>query len=357
MPARWFGCALSILLLTSNLHAQPGETLLKALGEGGQWSPRGEALLYDESTLPEVAGELSPSILAYGFRGAAAQNWSGPAGGIRVTLYEMIDTSAAYGLFSLDRDFRRAGYTTRPLGAEGYRIANQTRFWQSEYVVEVRGAPEAADAFGRAIAERILGLSRKPPVSNHLPLNHLVSGSEKYLLHPETLDSRLELDPATLGFEDSAEMATATYQVDGRQAQLILLLYPTQQMAKMYVDQWNAAEPQNPAFLKRASALVGIVRGTTDESVAKTILDDVGYETKVTWNEAEPDGAFADMMLTIFSLAGFALLLTLIAGIGFGGLRVAVKALFPNKVFDRPQDVEVIQLNLIQEVTRKELRD
>jgi len=33
-------------------------------------------------------------------------------------------------------------------------------------------------------------------------------------------------------------------------------------------------------------------------------------------------------------------------GIAFGGVRVVIKRLFPGKVFDRPQDIEVLQLGL-----------
>ena len=33
-------------------------------------------------------------------------------------------------------------------------------------------------------------------------------------------------------------------------------------------------------------------------------------------------------------------------GIAFGGVRVLTKRLFPGKVFDRPQDIEVLQMGL-----------
>jgi hypothetical protein len=33
-------------------------------------------------------------------------------------------------------------------------------------------------------------------------------------------------------------------------------------------------------------------------------------------------------------------------GIAFGGVRVLTKRLFPGKVFDRPENVEVLQLGL-----------
>jgi hypothetical protein len=36
----------------------------------------------------------------------------------------------------------------------------------------------------------------------------------------------------------------------------------------------------------------------------------------------------------------------LVAGVAFGGLRVLVKRLFPDSVFDRPEAVEFISLHL-----------
>jgi hypothetical protein len=61
--------------------------------------------------------------------------------------------------------------------------------------------------------------------------------------------------------------------------------------------------------------------------------------------------------LTIFTFIGVALAFTLIAGLSFGGVRVFVKARYPQQIFDRPEDMEIIQLKLAQGVMRKELRD
>jgi hypothetical protein len=36
----------------------------------------------------------------------------------------------------------------------------------------------------------------------------------------------------------------------------------------------------------------------------------------------------------------------IVAGIAFGGFRILIKRLFPDRVFDRPEDVEIIRLNL-----------
>jgi len=45
-------------------------------------------------------------------------------------------------------------------------------------------------------------------------------------------------------------------------------------------------------------------------------------------------------------LTGFLLLVTLVAGISFGGVRYLAKKFLPWAVFDRPSQMEIIRLNL-----------
>jgi len=92
-----------------------------------------------------------------------------------------------------------------------------------------------------------------------------------------------------------------------------------------------------------------------DATIAKSILDGVNYESQVTWDQPRPDLSLRQVVLTIFTFIGIALLFTFIAGLSFGGLRLFVKARYPNRVFDRPEDMEIIQLKLAQGLTRKEL--
>jgi hypothetical protein len=184
-----------------------------------------------------------------------------------------------------------------------------------------------------------------------------VQGSEKYLVAAASIGPDLKLDPQKLGFAESVEIATAEYEVGGKAAQLVLLMYPTQQIAKRYAEQWDAESPDDAAFRKRAVSLLGLVRGTRDPEVAKAILDGVNLESQVTWNEGLPDITLPELILTIFSFIGIALFFTIVAGIGFGGLRIFVKARYPDRIFDRPEDMEIIQLKLPQGVIQKQLRE
>ena len=45
------------------------------------------------------------------------------------------------------------------------------------------------------------------------------------------------------------------------------------------------------------------------------------------------------------------------ADFSFGGLRIFVKARYPDRIFDRPEDMEIIQLKLGQGLIQKQLRE
>jgi hypothetical protein len=61
------------------------------------------------------------------------------------------------------------------------------------------------------------------------------------------------------------------------------------------------------------------------------------------------------IIVTVFTFIGLLLGICIIAGFGLGGARLAMKSVFPNRVFDRPEQAEFIQLKLDQELTRKEI--
>jgi len=44
--------------------------------------------------------------------------------------------------------------------------------------------------------------------------------------------------------------------------------------------------------------------------------------------------------------------LMLVAGMAFGGLRIAVRSLFPGRLIDRPEQVEFISLHLDESTSR-----
>src|SRR5262249_21130934 len=158
-----------ILILTAALEGQSRDSLLKAFQGTSKWTPVDQPVLYDEKNIETLAGKRASAIQRYGITGATVQTWNGPQGNVRLTLYEMLDASAAYGLLTLDRNISQPGFVTIPIGTEGFRIGDREEFWQSKYVVKLEGNANAMDDLARTVSENIFGQSRKPPVSMHLP--------------------------------------------------------------------------------------------------------------------------------------------------------------------------------------------
>jgi hypothetical protein len=184
-------------------------------------------------------------------------------------------------------------------------------------------------------------------------------GSEKYALGPEGFqvamdslgqESSKELTDA-VGFQNGAEAMLASYHGEHGSGVLVLLDYPTPQLAEQHRHHLELALPQAAkgagVTVERKASLLSLVFAATSAEYARAMRDAVNYETQVTWNErgqkaSEPP--IMVMMYKIFLFTGLFLGVATGIGIAFGGFRVIVKRLFPGKVFDRPENIEVLQL-------------
>jgi hypothetical protein len=100
---------------------------------------------------------------------------------------------------------------------------------------------------------------------------------------------------------------------------------------------------------ERKGSLLSLVLSPASERVAAQLRDEIAYQTQVTWNEGahtltDPPWLLVikNIFLATFAFCGLAVVL----GLAFGGIRVLTKRILPGKVFDRAQDMEVLQLGL-----------
>src|SRR3989449_11536459 len=119
------------LLTAAALQGQSRESILKAVTETSRWSPADKPIQYDEKNIETIAAKRAATIRRYGFVGATTQNWKEPEGKIRLTLYEMADAIAAYGLCTMERAAAQPSTESVPAGAEGIPTANGFVFWRS----------------------------------------------------------------------------------------------------------------------------------------------------------------------------------------------------------------------------------
>ncbi len=213
-----------------------------------------------------------------------------------------------------------------------------------------------------------------PPIREYLPKEDLVNATQRYSLGPIGLRSALE--PLTslvfrsrstpdserekylaivnrIGFGSGAEAMLAEYR-SGRDGALLLLIdYPTPQLAELHLrhldDALREVAKGYEAKIERKGSLLSVVLGSSSAAYAEKLRNAVTYETQVTWNEPSQtatDPPWVVVLYRIFVGTGVFMVMAVAFGVAFGGFRVFIKRLLPGKVFDRPEQMEVLQLGL-----------
>jgi hypothetical protein len=198
-----------------------------------------------------------------------------------------------------------------------------------------------------------------PTLTEHLPTKGFIDRSDKYILGPVTLNQFFPVSQNDwLGFSTGAEAEVARYHVDGRELNLLIADFPTPQTAQKklnelqqvyHVNAADAGQNGSPVFGKRSITLLAIVFGARTQAEADKLLNQVQSGAEVTWNE--PTFQFKEPPITTMIVGaiigtGIICCFALISGIAFGGFRIVVKRLFPDKVFDRSSTMQVLQLGL-----------
>ena len=201
-----------------------------------------------------------------------------------------------------------------------------------------------------------------PAIRNYLPTEGRVFGSEKYAFGPQgfqdasALLQRPEIAGIAneVGFErDDAETMFAQYHTGKGEAVLLLIEYPTPQLAELHLHHFEAdlspASKQAGTTVERKASLLSLVLKPSSAAYAESLRNAIRFQTEVTWNE--PTHKLTDPpWLVILGRILFTTLLfmglAVAVGAAFGGVRVLLKMIFPGKVFDRPGQMDVLQLGL-----------
>lgn len=311
----------------------------------------------DATHLETVAGSEAPLLREYGAQRAEHATYQGGPVQWQVSVYEMVDRSAAYGAFTL----LGADGARLPVGEAGSRAGSRTTFYTGNYFAQVEGNVGAADLVPLAQQLRLRAGQQAslPTLPDHLPRRGFVPGSDRYLLGPLSTARVVPLAPGDwIGFAYGAEVEAARYKVADDRGILLLISYPTPAIARARLKEFEQMFYLNeqgnpthaPAQARRLGSLVAFASGFSDPAHASSLLEDVRYELKVSWSDPSNPRAqqnWAKELLDIFVGTGFFLLFALLSGVAYGLLRVLVKRLAPGKVFDRPgssEDMIVLDL-------------
>lgn len=330
------------------------ETLLQRLSQETGCAPAGP-LARHTLTDPTAFEPGEAQILTeYGFHDLTRQKLRCRSRALEIQIYRMLDAPAAYGLFTL---YRKSD-SRAPQGFP--RLAEESGQWvafaQSQFYVRIRPAALPAGRAAALEAARFLARSMPsdwalPSLVDYLPRENRVPGSEVFFMGHRALSLRLPMGQEDLfGLAHGAEALLADYRPLNGSARILLMIYPTQQLAGKYLQsgyrKLMGRHPDRQVFYKREGPLVVMVLDSSDPEIASSFLDRVSYVSSVSWDPKAEPLSVGHMMLSVFLYVGAVIAITLVAGLGFGLLRVVISWLFPGKIFDRKESYEVIRLKL-----------
>ena len=359
---RLYSLAFGILCLF--LAARPASAQGVLPSSFGGWTSAASSTFVPANGLDTLLGPDTPAFREYIVKAVEQRAYTQGVETASLTLYRLRDPSSAYGAYTF-----LLNNSLSPVDLGSYASASPERalIVVGEMLLDVsvpakQARPSNADLKQLAdLLDKKADHTPYPFIGEHLPEKGRVPNSERYVIGPLSLAHFVPLGTDDwMGYDNSAESILAHYTVNGKDETLIVSSYPTQQVAAVKFAKMlrrftfdppgeDAPIGPNVLFGKRVSSFIAVVAGAPSRQAANKILDQVGYESNVMWDEPKQtltEPSINNMIVEAFLGTGAIMGFAVAAGIGFGGLRLLVKIFLPNKVFDREKQIEILQLGI-----------
>lgn len=309
---------------------------------------------------PAAADPVNAALLKeYGFtsfEGATYTRDDGRKVTVKVARFQ--DASGAYGAFTF---YKMPQMLSEKIGDQGSSLNERVLFYKGNILVDA--VFQRLSAMSAAELRELADALPRPagPVANlpglpiYLPKRDYIKNTAKYAIGPVGLEKiDAPLSSQYVDFSKGAEVVLGDYNISGTDAKLMLISYPTPQIAAAQLTQIESAQQAHQLgdrqiAIRRTGPILVLVSGQISGGDAKSLISAVNYDADVTWNEntyfTRRDNV-ANLIVGVIVLAAIVCGLSVVAGIAFGGFRVVMKRLLPGKLFDRPEQVEFISLHL-----------
>jgi hypothetical protein len=268
---------------------------------------------------------------------------------LHVEAVEFNDATGAYGAFTLalrpglkvDKEIGTA--TAVGDGGVLFETGSSIALAYPATAADVPELKKLADAMPKVSGPR----SQPPLLPTFVPAKGLVQGSVRYAVGPQSYSAiGGTLDAGKLGWEKSAEAATAEYADRRGKETLTLLLYPTPQIA---AEHTRALEAQTGIKTRREGELVMVAAGTFSAADAQGMIDGIHLRSEVTFDKAMPPVFETEvkktysLLTSILVFCGVGTLASVLLGLFLGGGRALFRVM---RGKDAATDAEFLSLHL-----------
>jgi uncharacterized protein DUF6599 len=315
------------------------------------------------ANLEAIAGASTPAFVEYGATAAEKRSYVRETNKQRTfaaTLYSFRDASGAYGGYSF---LRTPEMTPAAYSEHAVKSRDRVLVLVGSMLLDVSGKGVASEGPTIKKLAALLADQKQeavyPSLPLRLPTTDLVSRTDHYFLGPTAL-AQFWPDAAArgdwLGFSSGAEVETAKYRLGKREATLLIVDYPTPQIAAKQLEkmakQFTINAPGGQArglYARRDGSLLALVAGAPSEAAANSLLERIQSDVIVTWNEPvlrHPQPSMAEIVVGTIVGTGEICLFTIVGGVVFTIIRLGVKRFLPGRIFDRAEQFEILQMGL-----------
>lgn len=354
---------LPVLLLASALPAAAQGILPASVAGWNAASPQAS------QDLQQIAGPAAAALKEYEVQSTESRAYSRGADSLTATVYSFKNTAGAYGAYSFLRtpDMAQANLTQHSSMSSDRALA-----LTGNLVVQFNGRNLRKDDDPIVLLVAMAGghahWGAYPALPQRLPTENLIPRSDHFVWGPVALARFLPLASGDwLNLSKGAEAEIGRYRLGGRDATLVLVDYPTPQIAEAQMKQLQtqlgiitvgakdattdtgARPTSSPVYARRDSTMVALLEGAPSVKAAGSVLDKVDSGLVLTWNMEvleKPQPSMVTIVIGTFVGAGEICAFTLLGGILFAAIRLLIKRMWPGRVFDRALDLEILELGL-----------
>jgi len=352
------------------ISATPEQAILPP--QFGGWQIQGGP---QTSPDPAAADPTNAGVLKeYGFTDFAGVTYTRDDGRtLKIRAARFADASGAFGAYTF---YLQPEMAKEQIGDQAASLGQRVLFYRGQVLVDALFSHETpmSGAELRELAgmlPRATGNAGKlPPVLAFMPTHGYIKNTQRYALGPQALGAiAAPISADLVDFSVDPEVTLGRYSSASGEATLMLIYYPNPQSAAEHLRRIDAAhhgsdtqpgvatiENAGQFFYKRTGPIVAIAAGPLSESDAQSLLRLVNYEARVTWNQNtffDKNNNIGTLLVNIILLCFILGAMAIIAGVAFGGLRILMKRLFPDKIFDRPEQMEFIALHLTEIIVER----
>ena len=293
----------------------------------------------------------------YGFTDFEKADYAKDGRTLKLKAARFKTATGAYGAFTFYREL-----TMKPerIGTVAASANERVLFFRDNILIEASfdhttamSASELRELAG--VLPVVTGADSKlPPLPEYLPQSdYALAHSARFIVGPLAYEAlHVPVPIQLINFNVSPEILVQKLSTSEGSSDLVLVSYPTPQIAIDRTAAFVAANPHQPNTtweVKRSGPIVALAIGPIAASDAKAMLGLVNYEAQATWTETtgmHPRDNIGSLVVGALMLAIIIFIMSVGSGVVFGFARSMLNRAFPGRFLPHTEETDFIRLDL-----------